>query len=804
MSIPGITQTLVSKSPPPNRNGVAGRFHVIGPASAGAMETTTELRNLAQLAAFGFGPGPSLAGAILAGPDGPGGPVYFTRSATTTPGAAGSVIDAPIGPGVLKTIPGVIKLTGGATNGDLLFRATGTGYALIVQTGGALAAAVANGVITLTIPNATNAVDVVTFYNGADAGATAARALATIEQQGDGAAAAGTTLASTSFDNGGLLVTPLRAGASVRVVVAGNNTSLSASLSTYALTINLATDGDGTSTSTAAAVISYLTTNIDLTGIMTVTAGGTGLGLAGKQDPAYSLVFGSTATMTVSGTPTDRYEVQLRCPRAGTVGGSPGPYIEWTVDAVVPIWQKLGNDTQAFELAPRRGGLSVTLVQRTGTSKAITHTLIAGALTIYLGTNGSDIANSTASAVVSYLQSQADIMAAFDVRTSGTGAGVMAAQSVVYLAEPALTYSAEVAVPSSGVVALSDGALNTGLTVTLSGAFAVGDVLLVNTTAPESSISAQVAALTAAAAHPTYLGGGVMFADPVLRADVPQDIAVLVAAWQTRFLWALHNARLQGDGVANETLSAHTSALTLEWSGFTSRYVGVCARECIVSDAYTRRKMRRPAVFAVAPRAAACPYHQDFGQVVSAGTPTPWSGPLTAVLYLYGDEAIDTGLHDQRFITLRTHTDNPGAFYVTGSPSMADPVSDAGYGRIPFVRQGFAVARRVREYLFPLLLRRFAYISAPEKDSGAPAGALTEASAAFIAGEAERAVKDEVFTLKIDGEPSSSPFTGGEPYATALRDYSYASTKTLKVEWQVLAPVSAENIVIQGASVISG
>lgn len=803
MSIPGITQNLVSKSPPPNRNGVAGRLHVIGPGSAGAMETTTELRNLAQLAAFGFGPGPSLAGAILAGPDGPGGPVYFTRSATTTPGAAGSVIDAPIGPGVLKTIPGVIKLAGAATNGDLLFRATGTGYALIVQTGGALAAAVANGVITLTVPAATAATDVVTFYNGADAGATAARALATIEQQGNGAANAGTTLASTSFDNGGLLVTPLRAGASVRTVVSGNNTALSASLSTYALTINLATDADGTSTSTAADVITYLGSNIDLTGIMTVTAGGTGLGLAGKQDPAYSLVFGSTATMTVAGTPTDRYEVQIVCTTAGTVGGTPSPYIKWTVDAVVPIWTKVGNDTQAFEISPRRSGLSVVLSQRSGASKAITHTLIAGVLTIYLGTSAGSVANSTGSAVVTYLQAQADVTAAFDVRLVGTGAGVMVAQGPLYLADPALTYSNVVAVPSSGEVALSDGALNTGLTVTLSGVFAVGDVLLVNTTAPKSSISAQVAALTAAAAHQTYLGGAVVFADPVTRADVPQDIAVLVATWQTRFLWGLHNARLQGDGVANETQSAHTSALTLEWSGFTSRYIGVCARECIVSDAYTRRKMRRPAVFAIAPRAAACPYHQDLGQVVAAGTPTAWSGPLLAVLHLYGDEAVDTGLHDQRFITLRTHVDNPGAFYVTGSPSMADPVSDAGYARIPFVREAFAVGRRVREYLFPLLLRRFAYISAPEQDTGAPAGALTEAAAAFVAGEGERAVRDEIFTQKIDGEASAPPFTNGEPYCSALRNYSFSSTKELRVEWQFPAPVSAENITIQGASVIA-
>ncbi|MCL5459911.1 hypothetical protein M3M33_14840, partial [Loigolactobacillus coryniformis] len=75
------------------------------------------------------------------------------------------------------------------------------------------------------------------------------------------------------------------------------------------------TDADGEPTSTPADVLTDLGTALN--GIMTVSSGGTGL-ISPKTLTA--LVFGSTAAATGSGTPTDRYNLQVRAERSGALG----------------------------------------------------------------------------------------------------------------------------------------------------------------------------------------------------------------------------------------------------------------------------------------------------------------------------------------------------------------------------------------------------------------------------------------------------------------------------------------------------
>ena len=78
--------------------------------------------------------------------------------------------------GVAFAVYGSKLLSGADANGNIRFQGLVLGASLIVQVGGALAAVVANNQVTLTIPAATAASAVETFWPSADPGATAARA----------------------------------------------------------------------------------------------------------------------------------------------------------------------------------------------------------------------------------------------------------------------------------------------------------------------------------------------------------------------------------------------------------------------------------------------------------------------------------------------------------------------------------------------------------------------------------------------------------------------------------------------------
>jgi hypothetical protein len=110
------------------------------------------------------------------------------------------------GPGLVKEpsgravlyVYGRVKLAGTDANGDLTWQAKTGGASIQVQTGGSLAASVNGKAILLTIPTSTAASAVATFWNGADPGAVAAKALADINAEGTGASNAGTTLATAT------------------------------------------------------------------------------------------------------------------------------------------------------------------------------------------------------------------------------------------------------------------------------------------------------------------------------------------------------------------------------------------------------------------------------------------------------------------------------------------------------------------------------------------------------------------------------------------------------------------------------
>lgn len=797
MSNPSTTLSLTSSAPPAAVQSVANRVHVIGPCSAGPLNTPTVKNRLSDFATNGYGPGVSCGAEVFSEAatnlKETGLPVFFTRSATSTPSTLGTMVKTPASVGTPLYDYGQIKLAGADQNGDLFWQAVQSGVSLAVVLGGALANAIVNKAITLTIPAATTATAVAAYWNGV----AALTALATISAHGTGASNAGTTLTATQFDAGNLTFTALDNGYSVEVLVAGNNTALSHSfggVGNKTLTINLATDANGEPTSTADAVLTQLGT--DTIGKIAVVSGGTSL--AGAK-AVTALVFGSTASAVASGTPTDRYLLQVKAARSGALGAVT---VQFTADEVNPEDRsKFGTGNASLYFQALRSGLAVKMVQQTGISKALTHTFAGGLLTVNLGTDGAQAPSTTASALRTYLALYPQLTAAFRFNFDvGDGSGIMAEADRVDLTAPSQSYSGELLVPASGIVQIKDSKLDTGVTLTFTGVLEQGDRWVVESTLPQSSAADMLTALNAVLADAVHLGGMVVFVSTLDAAGAALFDTQIQAALQTRQMIGVFGVRGIGEGVANETHDVWQNAITLAWLGFVSvrGLLSRCAGEYAHVDSYTGRVMRRPWLFGVMGRAASAPYHQDLGRTLE----TAGSGSIKRCLGLYHDEAVTPGLGDQRFITATSAIERPGAKFITYSPSSADQ-SDTGYSLMEYPRTVLVGLRVAKLKAFDLRASMFPTITEPDS-TGAPAGALTPAAAASMEEYLGKAVFDEWNRKKSDGQGSIGPLPEGVKVVEVHRTNVFSVDRTVNftINCPLLTP--AFYISIAGNAILNG
>jgi len=302
---------------------------IFGYSVGGTRGQKYTLRGPEQLAQFGNGEGIELVAALLKAN---GGPVDFVPVEGTgqTPEDPDKT---PASGAVAKVVYGSIKLAGADANGDILFQALVANATLTVQTGMSLTATTNGAAVVLTVPAATAASAVETWWNGVSPAAVAARAVFDILVQGTGASNAGTTLALTNSNLGNLTFTAPDEGYEVRIVVSGNLTALSASYSAKQLTINLATDADGTPTSTSTQVkaVADAATPVPTAGRIAVAITGAGSGLASELSSFFPLVYGSSSALVVTGTAPDDLTMGIRFLKAGTVGDT-GIAYEWTAD----------------------------------------------------------------------------------------------------------------------------------------------------------------------------------------------------------------------------------------------------------------------------------------------------------------------------------------------------------------------------------------------------------------------------------------------------------------------------------------
>lgn len=343
MSLPAVRTTLLASDAPVNPQDLSSLAHVVGPCSAGPIGVPTLLAKPADLAQFGWGPGIEMAGEIGATA---GWPLLFTRSTTTTVSVLGTITKTdPAGAvGTPFTLYGGVIIPGADKDGRVFIRAKDDGVTITVVQGAdgdtLLMTAVGKAI---TIRTAAAAGAITTTGTLLQAYVLPVDVALLIEQPvkyGTGASLI-TAMASTALA-GKIVVTPKVQGVKLKFsTYGGNDTALSAAVAnTTEITVTPGTNTDSQPTLSKDSA-TQLKAAIDAvaSALVTVTVGTgalmSGIGAAENAAAFHNLVFGSTAALSISGTPNDGYPLQLKAVRAAAVAASPAPTIRWSADGGV-------------------------------------------------------------------------------------------------------------------------------------------------------------------------------------------------------------------------------------------------------------------------------------------------------------------------------------------------------------------------------------------------------------------------------------------------------------------------------------
>jgi len=692
--LPGTEVIFRRTTVPSNDVGREGIPLVIGPSSAGPVNTLRPLNSFADAVEFGFGPGIQMAMHILVRA---GGPVYFMRSTTSTASVVGTVVKtpSPASVGTPVKVFGSVLVPGANFNGDVLVTAKVDDVSLTIVDPGVVTATTTVGVvgpaITVTLKRDMTAVtETGTGLAGAINGSAPALALVGAVAQGTGASLAG-VLSATQLNPGSVLISALKTGVSFEIIRAGNSTPLSSSYNTGTglLTLNLATNANGEPTTTAAQAVGELAiraaANPGVFQANIFTLPGNGL-LSAKS--ATSLVFGSNGTATASGTANDMYDFDVVVVRGGTVGGASPIGVTFSPD-----------NSQAY----------------TSSEKILT---------------------------------------------------------------------------VGGVVSLSDGNIDTGVTLTLTGTLAVGDRFKFSSTLPRSSNTEVLNCIDVAAAQTLFDFGYVTSSERVSRTDITLLDAKLQSLINNKFWYGVFTTR-DIDVVGSETEQAWMDSINSDFAGFNSANGLVSKVDGyvrILSD-YTKHAARRPALFDAMRKNSRVAVHQNIGETDGNSIDN------LVTPFIYHDEAVKPGLYAQRSITTRTYIpEAPGQYFFTGSTTLSDP-TDGGSRLLEYVKMKLGVGFRVKKALFPFLLKTLAAIPKKESDS-VPAGALASFEAGRIAETARNATKLFLLSVKKqDGKPSVQ--SEDNIVIEVPRNYNYLTTRQVVVKIAFTPGAPAEQIRVE-------
>lgn len=800
MALAGIKLKLRKSRSVPNPQDLSAIAWLIGACSAGPFTNTT-ITTPTDLAQFGFGPLVEMAADVLATA---GGPIYITRAVTSTPGTFGAVTKKFSGAAVGQTVHigaiGVLSGLGavgtptsiGITNAGVTYTANQAGVTVIHldpgTTTGATTVGVAAKIITVTLKYGGGVVTALAdeVRAAVAASAPAMALLSAVANTGDGS---GTMLAAAStplpWGVGGVNYTANQSGVTVEHFNPGVTTaSTLVTVTAKAIRVTLAHNGTNpisTADQVRAAVAASAPAMLLLSAV--ANSAGSGTGLAAVVAPV-SLVWGQGGVAYAAKVPyatvqhinpgTNTGATTVAVTGAGTVGS---PYL-------IAVTLKYGG-----------GAITATADQVRAAVAASTAAMAILSSVLDSG-DGTGLASSAAATVLPFGSNGTVTITGVPVDgfnfhlviTRDGTIGVSPAPLFQWSADNEDSYSNAILIQAGGNVSLTDFNLATGITVQFTGTFAAGDEFVFDTTVPNVTQSDMLAAVDTVLADSGRKFGFLSSPHTVTLNELTLINTKLQLAWPKKFIRGFFQVRDQ-DYAGSETEDQWMDSLVNEYLGFVSQkgILSMVAGFGKHLSSYTLRTYHRPWTFAVASRRALSAIHQDLGETAM--------GAVDRWLSITHDEYKKQGLDAQRFITSRTYEGRINQYWITGSPTLADP-QDADYAKVPYVSTVLQVARIANDIAFPLLLKPIRVITEAE-NALIPPGAIDSAEAANIAGKLEGPIKAFLFKTKTDDQVSASLNPKDVPLVRVLRNYSLAETRELRIEINIKPLGYAETISIE-------
>ncbi|MFT3773010.1 MAG: DUF2586 family protein [Minicystis sp.] len=371
-----------------------------------------------------------------------------------------------------------------------------------------------------------------------------------------------------------------------------------------------------------------------------------------------------TFVATVSGTPTDNYEVVLIFTVGGTIG-SAGISYKYSLDGGTTFTTPttLGTAT-TITLASTGLTVNLTATQTVVTNDQITFYTMPGSQAILTRTVTRANSGSPSTATFTVSGTPED---AYELVLQVVDGGTVATAGITvrYSLDGDNTFTPKIALGTGNSIALSDGAEPSGLQVSFgAGTLDSGDQVSCKTTGPQwqaSDLTTAMANLRSSNLKFSFLCG-----TGATDASLAGSVGGILSGWAsgTKFSWAALSTRDRG---SNESEAIRIARLLANFASFSDTRIAEGAGYARITCPVTGRRNRRPAMWVVVPRLIANGPQIDPGKKKL--------GPLSSDVSIYDasnqlvehDARINPALHDARFVTLRTFDDEAGVFVTRGN-----------------------------------------------------------------------------------------------------------------------------------------
>jgi hypothetical protein len=251
---------------------------------------------------------------------------------------------------------------------------------------------------------------------------------------------------------------------------------------------------------------------------------------------------------------------------------------------------------------------------------------------------------------------------AYDIRVEVMTAGALGAGAFRYSLDGANTFSGTILIPAGGKFVIP----NTGIVLTFSGTFVLGDIYTGVATPPgftTTEIAAGTTALLANASEWGFLHVGGKPASAAAAATLASAIGTVMDLAEAAFRYVF--------GVIECPQEEGDSAIKSAFASFTHPRVAVCCGDVGLTSVVTLRSERRSVAWPYTAALSASKLSTHPGET----TDRNGAGPLKGVTSLYRDEEATPDLDPARFVTARTIIGKPG-YFITRGRMMAAPGSD--------------------------------------------------------------------------------------------------------------------------------